>query len=83
MNETSQRLSKCFRIVFPELDDSQLEFADMGNTGRWDSVNHIMLITVIGEEFGVDLDLDDLDRLNSFKGLLESVEQAASTSPRD
>jgi acyl carrier protein len=76
MNDLSQRLSKCFRVVFPELSDSQIESADMTNTARWDSVNHIMLITVIGEEFGIDLDLEDFDRLTSFSGLRECVAAA-------
>ena len=78
-NELSERLSKCFQVVFPELDPSHIEDADMTNTARWDSVNHIMLITVIGEEFGVDLDLEDLDRLTSFKKLRDSVAGAVGT----
>ena len=69
MNDVTQRLTKCFRAVFPELTDAQIESADMKNTPRWDSVNHIMLITVIDEEFGVDLDLEDLDLISSFRGL--------------
>jgi acyl carrier protein len=76
MKDLSERLSKCFKVVFPELDESQIESADMTNTGRWDSINHIMLITVVSEEFGVELDLEDLDHLASFKGMLESVASA-------
>jgi acyl carrier protein len=77
MNHTAERLSRCFRAVFPELSDAQIEQADITNVARWDSVNQIMLMTVVGEEFGVELDIEDLERLGSYKGFLEYVSKAS------
>jgi len=78
MNESAERLSKCFRTVFPELDKGLVERADMTNVSRWDSVNQIMLMTVVDEEFNIELDLDDLDQLTSYRGILDYVSKRSS-----
>ncbi len=73
MNEASERLSKCFGIVFPELNPAQIQQADMTSVSRWDSVNQIMLLTVIGEEFGIKVDVEDYEQLTSYPDILNYI----------
>jgi acyl carrier protein len=73
MIETPDRLSRCFRVVFPELNPAQIEQADMKTVSRWDSVNHIMLLTVIGEEFGIEPNVEDYEELTSYSDILNYI----------
>jgi acyl carrier protein len=66
MNDTNQRLIKCFQTVFPDLSEAQIPLAQQSNTKDWDSVAAITLVNVIEEEFGIELDLDKLADLDSF-----------------
>ena len=71
MNQTAQKLIQCFQVVFPELTPDQIVQADVHSISRWDSVNQIMLLTVVGEEFGIELDLEHLDQFTSYSGILD------------
>lgn len=80
MNETKQRLSNCFQLVFPALPESEIETATQANVREWDSVAAITLVNVIEEEFGIQLDLDQIADLNSFEAILEHLQKAHSLS---
>ena len=71
MNNNELRLAKCFSAVFPDLDDQEIRLATTTNVDGWDSVASVTLITLIEEEFGVEVDADDLERLVSFESVLE------------
>lgn len=66
MDETTKRLASCFRLVFPDLPGAEIPSASQGTVAAWDSVAAITLVNVIEEEFGVELDLDNLADLDSF-----------------
>jgi acyl carrier protein len=66
MDETKQRLTNCFRVVFPELTETEILAASQESVAAWDSVAAITLVNVIEDEFGVELDLDNLSELDSF-----------------
>ena len=66
MDETKQRLTNCFRVVFPELTETEILAASQETVAAWDSVAAITLVNVIEDEFGVELDLDNLSELDSF-----------------
>lgn len=70
MQETAQRLEKCFQAVFPTLAGEQIKHAQVDTVEGWDSVANITLLTVIGEEFGLMLDMDDFEQFTSYKSLL-------------
>jgi acyl carrier protein len=80
MNDYEGRLLKCFDAVFPGLSEVELRAASTTNLDTWDSIAGVTLITLIEEEFGVELEAEDLERLVSFESVLSYVKQAANTS---
>jgi len=66
MDETRQRLTKCFKLVFPDLAQDQIPGASTATVAAWDSVAAITLMNVLEDEFGLEMDLDDLAELDSF-----------------
>jgi acyl carrier protein len=60
----------CFAAVFPALTQEEILRADHYNVSRWDSVASATLFATIEEEFGVELEIDDLSRLVSFETIL-------------
>lgn len=69
MDETRQRLVNCFQVVFPDMPQEQISTASTATVGNWDSVAAITLMNVIEDEFGMEMDLDDLADLDSFDKL--------------
>ena len=78
MTDQDTRLIKCFNAVFDGLSDEQIRSATSTNIEGWDSVATVTLITLVEEEFGVEIDLDDLERFASFDSLLSYVRETAS-----
>jgi acyl carrier protein len=70
MDEVQVRLIGCFAAVFPALTQEQILRADHYNVSRWDSVASVTLFATIEEEFGVEVDLQDLAGLVSFETIL-------------
>jgi acyl carrier protein len=71
MNDAQQRLSRCFSAVFPGLSREQIAAASVETTEGWDSVASVTLISLIQEEFGIELDTDAIDHLVSFGAMLD------------
>jgi acyl carrier protein len=67
--ELASRLGRCFAAVFPEIPEVELTSARMESVAGWDSIATITLVNVIEEEFGVQIDPEDLPRLVSFEGV--------------
>jgi len=64
-----QRLTKCFELVFPDLPKDEIAGASPATVAAWDSVAAITLMNVVEDEFGLQIDLDDLANLDSFDKL--------------
>ncbi len=64
-----QRLTNCFQVVFPDLPQQEIAAASTASVAAWDSVAAITLMNVIEDEFGFQMDLDDLADLDSFEKL--------------
>jgi len=71
MDETRARLVKCFAAVFPDLTPAEIERASPATVAAWDSLANVTLLTVVEEEFGVEIPVDDLETLASFDLLLD------------
>jgi acyl carrier protein len=67
MDDTRKRLTNCFQVVFPDLPEATIPTASQATISEWDSVAAITMVGVIEDEFGVELDLDDLADLDSFQ----------------
>lgn len=65
-NELDERLSRCFQTVFPDLSAAEIPSASTSSVGQWDSVATITLLSVIQEEFALEVSLDDYEELGSF-----------------
>jgi acyl carrier protein len=64
MDKVATGLSKCFAAVFPELTPAEILAATPATVKSWDSVATLNLLTVVEEEFAIEID---------FTRLLESL----------
>ena len=71
MNDIQGRLTRCFKAVFANLEPAQIPAASTVTVAEWDSLNHINLLTVIGEEFGVDVDYEEFAEVTSYAAIAE------------
>ena len=64
--QTSDRLRDIFRAVFALSRDIDVTNLDQTNSPRWDSLDHVSLVTAIESEFGISLDASDQLRMTSY-----------------
>lgn len=69
------RLVQCFQAVFPSVPAAEAEQASRDTLESWDSLAGITLMSVVQEEFGVEVDLLEWAELESFSAI-ESYVQA-------
>ena len=69
------RLVGCFSLTFPELSPDEIRRASMVSVASWDSVAAINLVTVIEEEFGVELALEEIGEMASFATIFDILSQ--------
>lgn len=67
MDEIRQRLINCFQVVFPDMPADEVPAASTATVANWDSVAAITMMNVLEDEFGMEMDLDDLAELDSFE----------------
>jgi acyl carrier protein len=70
MNDLEQRLARCFSVVFPGLDEPSIREATMSSVEAWDSIANVTLINLVEEEFGVAIDIEDMDQMTGFHQFL-------------
>lgn len=80
MNDTRARLEKCFAAVFPELTGPEVARASTLTVGGWDSLASVTLLTVLEEEFQVQIDPEDLEHLVSFELILDYLQHDRQVS---
>jgi len=78
MDNTELKLQKCFLTVFPQLNTETVRDASVESLSAWDSVAHITLLTVVGEEFGTDIDFEEFAGASSFADVLERLRAITS-----
>jgi len=80
MTDIENRIVACFAMVFPNLTPDQIAAANSATVPEWDSVAQINLLTVIGEEFGIEIDFEEFEGATSFGHLLERVRALAASA---
>jgi len=75
MTDMRSSLSRCFRAVFPGLSDEDVEGASLASVADWDSIAAINLLTVVEEEFGIQVPAEDIENLISFELILDYLEK--------
>ena len=75
MDDVRAKLVECFQIVFPDLKEKDIPAASQETIAEWDSVAAITLVNVIEEQFGIEMDLDQIAELDSFEKVRAYLEQ--------
>jgi acyl carrier protein len=74
MDDTREKLGRCFKLAFPKLDPSQYATASAQNLSEWDSIAQVTLLTLIGEEFGREMDFEEFEGATSFEALARALQ---------
>jgi len=69
MAQNDARLINCFSSVFPTLTAEEIQAADVARLAELDSLAGVTLVALIDDEFGADLNLDDLLELGNFQSV--------------
>jgi acyl carrier protein len=77
MSDLEVRLANCFSVIFPDLKAPDVYSATNASVPAWDSAASIMLVNVIEEEFGVEIDMDVVPELVSFDRIRQYLQKAA------
>ena len=73
MDDVRNKLAHCFSLAFPQMDPSHYPSASAENTNGWDSIAQVTLLTLIGEEFGIDIDFEEFEGATSFEALTSRI----------
>ena len=71
MDKLEQRLENVFATVFPDLPPNKIRAASQDSVKTWDSVAAVTLLNLIEEEFGVQMEFEDIGDLTSFSSIAE------------
>ena len=74
MDDVREKLRRCFALAFPKLDPSQYATASAETIGGWDSITQLTLLTLIGEEFGREIDFEEFEGATSFAALERALQ---------
>ena len=83
MDDKQERLARCFLAVFPRLSKVDVAQASQTSVSGWDSVATVTLLTTVEEEFGIQVDLEDLDQLTSFDSILSYLREGRGEAASD
>ncbi len=79
MDNLEHRLVRCFSSVFPDLNENEIRNASVDSVPDWHSLASVTLISVVQEEFGVQVGLTDLPNLVSFSAVQNYVQHHATS----
>ena len=79
MDKIKEKLVRCFSSAFPKMDPSQYATASAENTSEWDSVAQVTLLTLIGEEFGMEIDFLEFEGATSFEALANRISEVTAS----
>jgi acyl carrier protein len=84
VTESQDRLVRCFSSVFPTLSEAEIRASDVVPLFDLDSLAGVTLVTLIDQEFGVNVDLPDLLELGSFEAISQFLRKRnASEVPHE
>lgn len=78
MTVLESRVADCFCALFPNYSREELLTATRESIPEWDSLAGITLLTILQQEFHLDIDLTDLEHFNSVQAVLGYVTANAS-----
>jgi acyl carrier protein len=78
MNDNRERLIACFLAVFPGLKQTVISTASNTSLSAWDSIAQVTLLAAVEEEFGIQVDPEQMDQLTSFHAILSYLDDKSS-----
>jgi acyl carrier protein len=79
VTESQDRLVRCFSSVFPTLSEAEIRTSDVVRLFDLDSLAGVTLVTLIDQEFGVNVDLPDLLELGSFEKISQFLRKRSAS----
>ena len=68
-----EKFLELFKEVF-EIDDQEVNFSDnFRDFDEWDSLTHLSLIAMLDDEFGIQIEEEELDQLHTVQDLFDKV----------
>ena len=77
-DKIAEQLARCFSLAFPQMDPSRYSTASAENTNGWDSIAQVTLLSLIGEEFGIDIDFEEFEDATSFESLASRISRMSA-----
>jgi acyl carrier protein len=77
MSNVSERLIKVFAAIFPELTPEEIVIASPASVAAWNSLATISMVSLIEEEFEIDIPPDRFEDMGSFELILDYLSQSA------
>jgi hypothetical protein len=74
MDSVTEKLNRCFAATFPTLDPGKYALCSAENLSEWDSIRQLTLLTVIGEEFGREIDFEEFEDATSYAALVRILQ---------
>jgi acyl carrier protein len=71
----NDRLKHCFSLTFPATTTTQIETDRIDEMPGWDSLRGVTLLAMLDEEFGLQMDIEELLALGSYDRIRERLEQ--------
>ncbi len=73
MSERDDRLLRCFASLFPTLSEEEIRASNVIPLIELDSLTGVTLVALIDQEFGVNVDVQDLLERGSFEAISQYV----------
>ena len=81
MNRIHERLTLCFQNVFPDIGPEEIPRASVASVSKWDSVAQVQLLASVEEEFGLQFEMEDFEKLTSYPLVANYIETRAGGEP--
>lgn len=75
MDGLQEKLAHCFSLAFPDLPAAEISTASAESIPGWDSMAQVTLLSLIGEEFGIDIDFEAFEGATSFQSIVERLKE--------
>lgn len=80
MTELDRRLVRCFSSVFRNLTEEEIRSLDFDRLDDMDSLAGVTLVALIGQEFGVMLEVEELLALRTFDVIQRTLNEQQGLS---
>ncbi len=73
MNDILQRVNKVFKVIFEKEDLVVTEQTCADDIEGWDSLQHINLLSMLEQEFGLEFDIDEIVTMENVGDMVKVI----------